>query len=421
MKVSGTVGARWAPSGAPEETSHLAGTRLCGPSSHRLAPPPLRADGLEPPTDFLGDSEFALDLLLPPSPAPPVEDSSGSGTATLSGPPPLAHPFQQQHSVQQHIMVQHQPQQHHQQQATMPALPPGYVLAANGAGALPVLDLSAVSASQQGGVPLAEQYAMQPSGYQQAPLQQMPSGGMGGQLVLPTLSALRVDSCTHRTTTGAPSASDAPTATHTNSVGPDGKRRRGPRPRIFKKHACQADGCAVDLAPLSFYLQRNHICPVGGRQGAGSRAQGGQGRAHRWRLTRLQAAHPRLFTSCSSMWACGTQAEVPPTHVPASGPRPCHPRPSRCCPPPPRRTTSRPTAIPSRGCPPASASAAARCARRRRAWGAATGPAPGQSPCRGSACSRPHSNQSCCVGAQPRLLQLAPRPRSAGPACWVPC
>lgn len=244
--------------------------QVCGPSHRCPELPPPRADGLEPPTDFLGDSEFALDLLLPPSPAPPVEDSSGSGTATLSGPPPLAHPFQQQHSVQQHIMLQHQPQHHQEQPVAMPALPPGYVLAANGAGALPALDLSAASTGQQASVAVQEQYAMQAPGYQQPPLQQMPSGGMGGQpLVLPTLSALRVDSSTHRTTTGVPSASDAPTATNTNTVGPDGKRRRGPRPRIFKKHACQADGCAVDLAPLSFYLQRNHICPVGGWPGAG--------------------------------------------------------------------------------------------------------------------------------------------------------
>ncbi len=38
--------------------------------------------------------------------------------------------------------------------------------------------------------------------------------------------------------------------------GQAGKKRRGPRPRLFKKHACQCDGCPVDLAPLSFYLQR---------------------------------------------------------------------------------------------------------------------------------------------------------------------
>ena len=44
--------------------------------------------------------------------------------------------------------------------------------------------------------------------------------------------------------------------------GQTSRRKRGPRPRLFKKHSCQADGCSVDLAPLSFYLQRNHICPV---------------------------------------------------------------------------------------------------------------------------------------------------------------
>lgn len=32
------------------------------------------------------------------------------------------------------------------------------------------------------------------------------------------------------------------------------------RPRIFKKDACMADGCHVDLAPLAHHLRRNHIC-----------------------------------------------------------------------------------------------------------------------------------------------------------------
>ena len=38
------------------------------------------------------------------------------------------------------------------------------------------------------------------------------------------------------------------------------KAKRGPRPRLFKKHRCQADGCHANLATYSFYYQRNHIC-----------------------------------------------------------------------------------------------------------------------------------------------------------------
>ncbi|KAL4539548.1 hypothetical protein Ndes2437B_g02083 [Nannochloris sp. 'desiccata'] len=36
--------------------------------------------------------------------------------------------------------------------------------------------------------------------------------------------------------------------------------KRGPRPRLFKKHRCQADGCHANLSTYSFYYQRNHIC-----------------------------------------------------------------------------------------------------------------------------------------------------------------
>lgn len=39
-----------------------------------------------------------------------------------------------------------------------------------------------------------------------------------------------------------------------------GKGTRGPRPRLFRKGSCQADGCNVDLLTLPFYYQRNHIC-----------------------------------------------------------------------------------------------------------------------------------------------------------------
>lgn len=39
-----------------------------------------------------------------------------------------------------------------------------------------------------------------------------------------------------------------------------GKAGRGPRPRLFRKGACQADGCGTDLKELPYYYQRNHIC-----------------------------------------------------------------------------------------------------------------------------------------------------------------
>lgn len=38
------------------------------------------------------------------------------------------------------------------------------------------------------------------------------------------------------------------------------KEKRGPRPRLFKKNHCQVDDCHANLAILSFYHQRNHIC-----------------------------------------------------------------------------------------------------------------------------------------------------------------
>ncbi|RMZ53046.1 hypothetical protein APUTEX25_001165 [Auxenochlorella protothecoides] len=39
-----------------------------------------------------------------------------------------------------------------------------------------------------------------------------------------------------------------------------GRGSRGPRPRLFAKGKCQADGCSVNLSKLPFYYQRNHVC-----------------------------------------------------------------------------------------------------------------------------------------------------------------
>lgn len=49
--------------------------------------------------------------------------------------------------------------------------------------------------------------------------------------------------------------------------------KRGPRPRLFKKNCCQADGCPTDLQTLSFYYQR-----CGGWKGAWTPGEGMPGR-----------------------------------------------------------------------------------------------------------------------------------------------
>jgi hypothetical protein len=90
----------------------------------------------------------------------------------------------------------------------------------------------------QGGGDMTQHYMPPPTAYPQQ---------HGGPLVLPALTAVPAGSSQQQGLSEATA---------------DGKRRRGPRPRVFKKHTCQSDGCTVDLAPLSFYLQRNHICPV---------------------------------------------------------------------------------------------------------------------------------------------------------------
>ena len=38
------------------------------------------------------------------------------------------------------------------------------------------------------------------------------------------------------------------------------RNRRGARPRLFEKNACQADGCKADLSRMPWYNRRNHIC-----------------------------------------------------------------------------------------------------------------------------------------------------------------
>jgi hypothetical protein len=51
----------------------------------------------------------------------------------------------------------------------------------------------------------------------------------------------------------------------------------GPSPcrSFLVQNTCQADSCSTDLQTLSFYYQRNHICPVSER---GRQLQvGGQG------------------------------------------------------------------------------------------------------------------------------------------------
>jgi hypothetical protein len=131
-----------------------------------------------------------------------------------------------------------------------PALP-AYALPPAGSSAIPLLDLGAGYAAppqvllQLAPSSSAPHYLVQPGYLPPAPAP------------LPTLSGVQAHSGQQQEQ-GAPSASDA---------GGDGKRRRGPRPRVFKKFSCQSDNCPVDLAPLSFYLQRNHICPVSWKRG----------------------------------------------------------------------------------------------------------------------------------------------------------
>lgn len=59
---------------------------------------------------------------------------------------------------------------------------------------------------------------------------------------------------------GTGAASSRPRPRSRQAVEPAGAKR-GPRPRRFRKNTCQADGCTTDLGQLSFYYQRNHICP----------------------------------------------------------------------------------------------------------------------------------------------------------------
>jgi hypothetical protein len=56
-------------------------------------------------------------------------------------------------------------------------------------------------------------------------------------------------------------------AAGSSEIGGDGKGRRGqkgtprgPRPRLYGRTQCQADGCKSDLAGLPRYHLRNHIC-----------------------------------------------------------------------------------------------------------------------------------------------------------------
>lgn len=249
---------------------HRARRLLDQPSKPRFRRPTCRctpADGLEAGHDFLGD--FNMELLLAPSPPPPpaaapppVEDSTGSGTAggapQSSAPmsaPPAASPAGPGGSglgaalghQQQAALGQQQGAQVHAHHSLHHAMP-AYMrpLTASGSAPLPPLDPSA--AAQLGGPqPMMLQLPPNGSGMQHymAPPRNYHQPGTGPPLVLPALTAVPAGSSQQ------PSESNL-----------DGKRRRGPRPRVFKKHTCQSDGCTVDLAPLSFYLQRNHICPV---------------------------------------------------------------------------------------------------------------------------------------------------------------
>jgi hypothetical protein len=247
-------------------SSDSAGTVLpqAAPCSCRACLLGVPADGPEAP-DFLN-----IDFLLAPSPPPPpVEDSSGSGT--MGGPPLASVPMATGPAAPAHLG--HEQQQHHQHQQHM--LSPmeqaalhahfghghgqadgqHYMLSmgsAPGSGTLPTFDPNA-------GMPIMPQPHSTPMLHMATQLMAQPAGAFsqpgphpGSALVLPALTAVPADS----------SQQGAPSEAGNGEGNGNGKRRRGPRPRVFKKHTCQSDGCTVDLAPLSFYLQRNHICTV---------------------------------------------------------------------------------------------------------------------------------------------------------------
>lgn len=59
----------------------------------------------------------------------------------------------------------------------------------------------------------------------------------------------------------APSAAVSAASAATSIGGSRGKTQRGPRPRLFRKNCCQADGCAANLSACAFYLQvRRPVC-----------------------------------------------------------------------------------------------------------------------------------------------------------------
>lgn len=178
--------------------------------------PPADGLGPTPEPDALGD--FSLDeLLMAPS---PLGGKAGGDAAGLPRAAATA------------ALQQQQQQQQRQQPGVSGDLPP-YLVLPNVSGGL-----------ANGGMPLELPPFMggahQPNGG--SPYLHPPA--LGG---LPPVGSVLSNM--------AAASSQQPSL----SEGGDGqptKKRRGPRPRLFKKHACQCDGCPVDLAPLSFYLQR---------------------------------------------------------------------------------------------------------------------------------------------------------------------
>eukprot|EP00887_Chlorella_sp_A99_P000921 scaffold5.g921.t1 len=83
-------------------------------------------------------------------------------------------------------------------------------------------------------------------------------------LSVQVLHELRALPLMRAASSAAPAAGSQPEGSQSGTQSTkDGKPRqqRGPRPRLFKKFTCQSDGCPEDLSALSFYYQRNHICP----------------------------------------------------------------------------------------------------------------------------------------------------------------
>lgn len=88
------------------------------------------------------------------------------------------------------------------------------------------------------------------------------AGGLGAALPLGTAAGAAAAAAAAQLVPSLGPGSTSATAAGTGSGGGGPKAQRGPRPRLFRKNACQADDCAADLSACAFYLQASWTCPV---------------------------------------------------------------------------------------------------------------------------------------------------------------